>query len=38
MLRKAAELEPRNLNVHRQLGAVLALNMIQHSQEVSVHS
>ena len=35
MLRKASALDPRNLNIHRQLGAVLALNMVHQSQEVS---
>jgi tetratricopeptide (TPR) repeat protein len=35
MLRKASQLEPRNVNIHRQLGAVLALNLVHQSQEVS---
>jgi Tfp pilus assembly protein PilF len=35
MLRKASSLEPRNVNIHRQLGAVLALNLVHQSQEVS---
>jgi len=35
MLRKASSLDPRNVNIHRQLGAVLALNMVHQSQEVS---
>ncbi|HNR01215.1 MAG TPA: tetratricopeptide repeat protein [Anaerolineaceae bacterium] len=35
MLRKASSLDPRNVNVHRQLGAVLALNLVHQSQEVS---
>lgn len=37
MLRKASEIDPRNLIVHRQLGAVLALNLVHQSQEVSSH-
>ncbi len=37
MLRKASEIDPRNLTVHRQLGAVLALNLVHQSQEVSSH-
>ncbi len=35
MLRKASIIDPRNLAVHRQLGAVLALNLVHQSQEVS---
>ena len=35
MLRKASSLDPRNVNIHRQLGAVLALNLVHQSQEVS---
>ncbi len=37
MLRKASTIDPRNLAVHRQLGAVLALNLVHQSQEVSSH-
>jgi len=37
MLRKASAIDPRNLIVHRQLGAVLALNLVHQSQEVSSH-
>lgn len=37
MLRKASAIDPRNLAVHRQLGAVLALNLVHQSQEVSSH-
>lgn len=33
MLRKASELAPNDLAIHRQLGAVIALNLVQHSQE-----
>ena len=35
MLRKASILEPKNVQIQRQLGAVLALNMVHQSQEVS---
>ncbi len=35
MLKKAVELEPKNINVKRQLGALLALNLVHQSQEVS---
>ena len=35
MLRRATQIEPRNINIHRQLGAVLALNLVHQSQEVS---
>lgn len=35
MLRKASAIEPRNVFIHRQLGAILALNMVHQSQEVS---
>lgn len=34
MLRKAMELTPDDLNIRRQLGAVVALNLIHSSQEV----
>ncbi len=33
MLRKASELAPNDLTIHRQLGAIIALNLVQHSQE-----
>lgn len=33
MLRKASELAPNDLAIHRQLGAIIALNLVQHSQE-----
>ena len=35
ILRKASMLEPKNLHIQRQLGAVLALNLVHQSQEVS---
>jgi tetratricopeptide (TPR) repeat protein len=31
MLRRAAELEPRDLRIHRQLGALVALNLVHNS-------
>lgn len=34
MLRKAAELAPDDLDIRRQLGAVIALNLVHNSQEV----
>jgi tetratricopeptide (TPR) repeat protein len=37
LLRKAAELAPNDLNVRRQLGAVIALNLVESSQEASSH-
>jgi tetratricopeptide (TPR) repeat protein len=33
MLRRAAELAPEDLNIRRQLGAVITLNLIHSSQE-----
>ncbi len=33
MLRKAARLAPEDVNIRRQLGAILALNLVHHSQE-----
>lgn len=36
MLRRAAELAPDNLIIRRQLVAVIALNLVHHTQEVSV--
>jgi Flp pilus assembly protein TadD len=36
-LRKAAEIAPNDLNIRRQLGAVIALNMVHSSQEASSH-
>lgn len=35
MLRSASAIDPRNLAVQRQLGAVLALNLVHRAQEVS---
>lgn len=35
MLRRAAELAPDDLNIRRQLGAVITLNLIHNSQEAS---
>ncbi len=35
MLKKAVELEPTNVAIKRQLGALLALNLVHQSQEVS---
>ncbi len=35
MLRKAAELAPDDVNIRRQLGAVITLNLIHNSQEAS---
>lgn len=35
MLRKASELSPDDLNIRRQLGAVIALNLVHHVQEAS---
>jgi tetratricopeptide (TPR) repeat protein len=35
MLRKAAELAPEDVNIRRQLGAVITLNLIHNSQEAS---
>jgi Flp pilus assembly protein TadD len=37
LLRKAAEIAPNDLNIRRQLGAVIALNMVHSSQEASSH-
>ncbi len=34
MLRRAAEIDPTNLTIRRQLGAVVALNLVHSSQEV----
>lgn len=36
MLRKAAELAPDDLSVHRQLGAVVALNIVHNNREMAV--
>jgi tetratricopeptide (TPR) repeat protein len=33
MFKKAAELAPDNLNIHRQLGAVTAINLVHNRQE-----
>jgi tetratricopeptide (TPR) repeat protein len=35
LLRQAAELAPNDLNIRRQLGAVIALNLVHHSQEAN---
>ena len=35
MLRKAAELAPKDLNIRRQLGAIIALNLVHNSQEAN---
>lgn len=35
MLKKAVELEPKNVAIKRKLGALLALNLVHQSQEVS---
>ena len=37
LLRRAAEIAPNDLNVRRQLGAVIALNLVESSQEASSH-
>ena len=37
LLRKAAEIAPSDLNIRRQLGAVIALNLVHSSQEASSH-
>ncbi len=36
MLRRAAELSPGDLSIHRQLSAVVALNLVHNNREVSV--
>ena len=33
MLRKASELRPDDVNIRRQLGAIIALNLVQNAQE-----
>ncbi len=38
MLRKASELAKDDVNILRQLGAIIALNLVHNSQEASVHS
>jgi tetratricopeptide (TPR) repeat protein len=35
MLRQAAELSPNDLNIRRQLGAIMALNLVHNSEEVN---
>jgi tetratricopeptide (TPR) repeat protein len=35
MIRKAQEIDPDNLAIRRQLGAIIALNMVMSSQEVN---
>lgn len=37
MLRKAAELAPNEITIQRQLGAVMALNLVMNSQEASAN-
>ena len=37
LLRRAAEIAPNDLKVRRQLGAVIALNLVESSQEASSH-
>jgi hypothetical protein len=34
MFRRAAELAPEDVNIQRQLGAVVALNLVYETQEV----
>ena len=36
MLRKAAQLAPNDVNIRRQLGAIIALNLVQNCQEADV--
>ncbi len=36
MFKKAADLAPNDLNIHRQLGAVTAINLVHNRQEESV--
>ena len=36
MLKQAAKLVPDDINIHRQLGAVIALNLVQHAQEEKI--
>jgi tetratricopeptide (TPR) repeat protein len=33
MMRRAAQLAPHDVNIHRQLGAIVALNLVQSCQE-----
>ena len=35
MMRRAAQLAPHDVNIRRQLGAIVALNLVHNSQEVS---
>jgi tetratricopeptide (TPR) repeat protein len=35
MLRKAAQLNPDDVNIRRQLGAIVALNLVQTCQEAN---
>jgi tetratricopeptide (TPR) repeat protein len=35
MVRKAVDIDPNNVNIRRQLGALLALNLVHQSQEAS---
>ena len=34
MLRSASEMAPEDLNIRRQLGAIVALNLVHNAQEV----
>ncbi|MCE5207357.1 MAG: tetratricopeptide repeat protein, partial [Chloroflexi bacterium] len=36
MLKQAAKLVPDDINIHRQLGAVIALNLVHHAQEEKI--
>jgi len=38
MLRKAASLNPMDLNIHSQLGALMALNFVHHTQDALTRS
>jgi Flp pilus assembly protein TadD len=38
MLRKAAEFAPHDISIHRQLGAVVALNIVHSNREASVEA
>jgi tetratricopeptide (TPR) repeat protein len=38
MLKQAVEIDPKNVSIKRQLGALLALNLVHQSQEVSSQS
>jgi hypothetical protein len=36
LLRRAAQLAPKDVNIHRQLGAVVALNLIHNRSSLNV--